>query len=75
MLDMNKPWSLSKFRLFESLPQEDLEKIDQMAPITNENREFATPRGEASLRRTFTTPCWGCGYIEPGNDIVDGCNV
>ncbi len=34
-MDMIKPWRLSKFRLFELLPQEDLEKVDEMAPITN----------------------------------------
>ncbi|MEC0264714.1 Crp/Fnr family transcriptional regulator [Paenibacillus anseongense] len=35
MLDTKKPWSLSEFKLFESLPKEDLEQIDQMAPRTN----------------------------------------
>lgn len=30
-----KNWSLSKFRLFESLPKEDIDKIDQMAPDSN----------------------------------------
>ncbi|MCY9662338.1 Crp/Fnr family transcriptional regulator [Paenibacillus chondroitinus] len=35
MLDTKKPWSLSEFKLFESLPKEDLEQVDQMAPSTN----------------------------------------
>ena len=35
MQDTKKPWSLSEFKLFESLPKEDLEQIDQMATRTN----------------------------------------
>ncbi|MBA2937229.1 Crp/Fnr family transcriptional regulator [Paenibacillus sp. CGMCC 1.16610] len=35
MLDTKKPWSLSEFKLFESLPKKDLEQVVQMAPSTN----------------------------------------
>ena len=34
---MDKLWYLSRISIFEALPQEDLEEIDQMAPMTHFN--------------------------------------